>query len=111
MDIKSEEAAWQALEYLRQAALDLEGLVLDAKESARKAKYEHALAVVRLENTNSPTKVPATVRKEHALANDTVQAALKEADTADARLISHNAKCDVKKEQIMLFKVTARDRS
>jgi dethiobiotin synthetase len=104
MDIKSEEAAWLSLEYLRNAALELEGLVLDAKSKARRAKYEHALAVVNLENANTTQKVPATVRKEHALANDAVQKALKEADEADA-------KCDVKKEHIMLFKATARDRS
>ena len=102
--------AIESLAYLRQAALDVEELVLDAKSKARKAKLEHALAVVRLENANTPSKVPATVRKEHALTSDAVQAALQEADEADARLISFNAKCDWHKERIMLIKALVKER-
>jgi hypothetical protein len=101
--------ALESLNRLRIATRNLGGLVLDAKEKARTAKYKLALAVVRLENANTTTKVPATVRKEHALADPEVQAALKEADEADARLISHNAECDWDKERIMLFKALVKE--
>jgi hypothetical protein len=105
-----QDDAEKSLEFLRTAAMKIEGLVLDAKAKARKAKYVHALAIVRLDNANTPHKVPATVRKEHALTDPEVQQALKEADEADAKLISHNAQCDAAKERIMLFKAQVRDR-
>jgi hypothetical protein len=110
-DLNTEARAWKSLEFIRQASLDLEELVLDAKRKARKAKLEHALAVVHLENANTKNKVPATVRKEHAFTVDAVQAAFEEADQADARLIGHNAQVDFCKEHVMLFKATARDRA
>jgi Tfp pilus assembly protein PilN len=110
-DLNTEARAWKSLEFIRQASIELEGLVLDAKSKARKAKYTHALAVVRFENANTTAKVPATVRKEHALADPEVQEALKEADEADARLIGHNAQVDFCKEHVMLFKATERGRS
>jgi hypothetical protein len=110
-DLNTEARAWKSLEFIRQASIELEDLVLDAKRKARKAKLEHALAVVHLDNANTPTKVPATVRKEHAFTSDAVQAAFEEADQADAKLIGHNAQVDFCKEHVMLFKATERGRS
>jgi hypothetical protein len=110
-ELNTEARAWKSLEFIRQASLEIGELSLDAKRKARKAKLEHALAIVRLDNTNAPTKVPATVRKEHAFTNDAVQAAFEEADTADAKLIGLNAQVDFCKEHVMLFKATERGRS
>jgi hypothetical protein len=108
-ELNTEARAWKSLEFIRKASLEIGELTLDAKRKARKAKLEHAKAVVNLDNANTPHKVPATVRKEHALADPEVQEALKEADEADARLISHNAECDWDKERIMLFKALVKE--
>jgi hypothetical protein len=102
--------ALESLNRLRAAIRKMGDLVLDAKHKARIAKHKLALAVVRLENANTTQKVPATVRKEHALADPEVQQALKEADEADARLIVLNAECDWDKERIMLFKALTKER-
>jgi hypothetical protein len=102
--------ALESLNRLRAAIRKMGDLVLDAKHKARIAKHKLALAVVRLENANTAQKVPATVRKEHALADPEVQQALKEADEADARLIVLNAECDWDKERIMLFKALTKER-
>jgi hypothetical protein len=102
--------ALESLNRLRGAIKRLGEIVLDAKEKARVAKYKLALAVVRLENANTTHKVPATVRKEHALADPEVQEALKAQDEADARLIVLNAECDWDKERIMLFKALTKER-
>jgi hypothetical protein len=102
--------ALESLNRLRGAIKRLGEIIRDAKEKGRLAKYKLALAIVRLENANTPTKVPATVRKEHALADPEVQEAIKAQDEADARLIVLNAECDWDKERIMLFKALAKER-
>jgi multidrug resistance efflux pump len=101
--------ALESLNRLRAAIRKLGEVVRDAKEKARIAKYKLALAVVRLENANTATKVPATVRKEHALTDPEVQEAIKAQDEADARLIVLNAECDWDKERIMLFKTMVKE--
>jgi hypothetical protein len=110
-ELNTEARAWKSLEFIRKASLEIGELTLDAKRKARKAKLEHAKAVVNLDNANTPHKVPATVRKEHAFTHYAVQAALEEAEEAEANVISHNAQVDFCKEHIMLFKATERGKS
>jgi hypothetical protein len=103
------EAAEKALDYLRRTSVGMERLVLDAKESARKAKYVQALAIVRMANANGE-KVPATVRKEHSWADPEVQAAFQEEDAAAAKLIGIDAQRDAAKTTISLYQSMVKDR-
>lgn len=106
----STDAAEKALDFLRRTALQMEEKTREAKAAARKAKYVHALAIVRMENANTPNKIPATVRKEHALADDEVQAALKEEDEKAAELIGINAQRDAARDTIILYMSMVKDR-
>lgn len=106
----STEAAEKALEFLRKTARDYEDVVYRALESERKAKLQIALAIVRMENANTPTKVPATVRKEHALSELEVQEALEEADKAAAHRIGLDAQRDAAKNTLMLHMSMVKDR-
>jgi hypothetical protein len=102
--------ALESLNRLRQAIIKKRGLLRVANEKKRIAKLTFARAVVRLDNANTTTKVPATVRKEHALTDPEVQEAFKEEDEAAANLIILDAECDWDKERIMLFKALTRER-
>jgi hypothetical protein len=104
------ETAEKALDYLRRTSVQMEGLVLEAKEAARKAKYTQALAIVRMANANTQDKVPATVRKEHSWADDEVQAAFKEEDEKAAKLIGVDAQRDAAKTAISLYQSMVKDR-
>jgi hypothetical protein len=101
--------AEKALEFLRKSSMQMERTVLHAKESARKAKYTQALAIVRMANANGE-KVPATVRKEHSWADSEVQAAFKEEDEAAAKLIGIDAQRDAAKTTISLYQSMVKDR-
>jgi hypothetical protein len=101
--------AEEALTLLRKTAHEMENNVLEAREAARLAKYKQALAIVRMEMANGP-KVPATVRKEHALADDEVQEALKKANEKDAYLIGIDARRDAAKTTISLYQSMVKDR-
>lgn len=106
----STEAAEKALEFLRKTAVDYEDIVYAALETERKAKLQIALAIVRMENADSKAKVPATVRKEHALADDEVQEAIKEADQAAAHRIGIDAQRDAARSTLMLHMSMVKDR-
>jgi hypothetical protein len=106
----STDEAEKALDFLRHTAMQMEKKTRDAKAAARKAKYEMALAIVRMENANTSTKVPATVRKEHAIAEDNVQAALKDEDEKAAELIGINAQRDAARDTIILHMSMVKDR-
>lgn len=103
------EDAEKALDYLRRTAVQMERLVLAAKEAARKAKYTQALAIVRMANANGE-KVPATVRKEHSWADAEVQAAFQAEDEAAAKLIGTDAQRDAAKTTISLYQSMVKDR-
>jgi hypothetical protein len=105
----STEKAEKALEYLRRTAVEMERIVLDEKEAARKAKYTQALAIVRMANANGE-KVPATVRKEHSWADAEVQAAFQEEDAAAAKRIGIDAQRDAAKTTITLYQSMVKDR-
>jgi hypothetical protein len=103
------DKAEKSLEYLRRTAMEMERIVLDEKETARKAKYQQALAIVRMANANGE-KVPATVRKEHSWADSEVQEAFEAEDKAAAKRIGIDAQRDAAKITISLYQSMVKDR-
>jgi hypothetical protein len=105
------EAAEKSLNFLRKTALEIEELERDARAMARKAKLVQALAIERMGKVNDVTsKIPATLRKEISWADSEVQEAFKEADEADAKLISLNAQRAAAKDTIILHMSMVKDR-